>query len=370
VVTTTQLAAADGPHVPHLNDETLGKLQRQAHLQVASRDQAVPRYELLTPHQTDGPRGLFLLPPASAADVFFDIEGFSLIDDGREYLFCACFHEGNESAFRDWWAHSPAEEKRAFESFVLWAHGRWREHPDLHIYHYNHYEVTALRRLMGKYGVCEREGAGDVASAGESMVFYQRWLIAQDGHTPQESAILKQIRDYNEQDCLSTAELAAWLWQRQTEAGIVPAPRAAENPDVEVDGQTDNVRRHMLVQEILAEIPDERPSGEPGERLRVKELLAHLLEFHRREEKPVWWRRFDRMEMQENELIDDPECLGGMQRTVRPPERIKQSLAYEYTHLTVGRKQRSEPKTNAYSRTTGRSMRLLPNWTWTQDEQS
>jgi len=126
----------------------------------------------------------------------------------------------------------------------------------------------------------------------------------------------------------------------------------------------------MLVQEILAEIPDERPSGEPGERLRVKELLAHLLEFHRREEKPVWWRRFDRMEMQENELIDDPECLGGMQRTVRPPERIKQSLAYEYTHLTVGRKQRSEPKTNAYSRTTGRSMRLLPNWTWTQDEQS
>jgi predicted RecB family nuclease len=32
-----------------------------------------------------------------------------------------------------------------------------RENPDLHIYHYNHYEVTALRRLMGKYGVCEQE---------------------------------------------------------------------------------------------------------------------------------------------------------------------------------------------------------------------
>ena len=47
-------------------------------------------------------------------------------------------------------------------------------------------------------------------------------------------------------------------------------------------------------------MPDDRPSGEPGERLRVTELLAHLLEFHRREEKPVWWRRFDRMEMEEN----------------------------------------------------------------------
>ena len=130
-----------------------------------------------------------------------------------------------------------------------WAHARWQEDPHLHIYHYNHYEVTALRRLMGKYGVCEQEvddllrGAGvrgpvrvvrqsvmigepsyslkyvehlyrgrrqgDVASAGESMVFYQRWLIAQDGDTPEDSAILKQIRDYNEQDCRSTAELAA-----------------------------------------------------------------------------------------------------------------------------------------------------------------
>ena len=30
---------------------------------------------------------------------------------------------------------------------------------------------------------------GDVASAGESMVFYQRWLIAQDGDTPEDSPI-------------------------------------------------------------------------------------------------------------------------------------------------------------------------------------
>src|ERR1017187_2020838 len=116
----------------------------------------------------------------------------------------------------------------------------------------------------------------DVASAGESMVFYQRWLIAQDGDTPANSVILKQIRDYNEQDCQSTAELAGWLWQRQTAAGVLPATRVPEIPEVEDDAQTDNERRHVLAQEIPARIPDDRPPGEPGERLRVAELLAHL----------------------------------------------------------------------------------------------
>jgi uncharacterized protein len=303
--------------------------------------------------------------------VFFDMEGFPLIDDGREYLFGACFYEEGELRFGDWWAHSPAEEKRAFEAFVHWAHGRWQEDRTLHIYHYNHYEVTALRRLMGKYGVCEnevddllhgqvfvdlyrvvRQGVmvgepsyslkyvehlyrgrrqGDVASAGESMVFYQRWLIAQDGDTPEDSPILKQIRDYNEQDCRSTAELAAWLWQRQSDSGIVAAVRTVDIPDVAAEAHTDNERRHALALAILAEIPDERPAGEGGERLRVKELLAHLLEFHRREEKPIWWRLFDRMAMQENELIDDPDCLGGLQRTARPAQKVKRSFEYEYT---------------------------------------
>jgi uncharacterized protein len=371
ITTMTQLATSGILRVPQLHEETFAKLQRQARLQVASRGETAPRYEILTPPQADGPRGLYLLPRASQADVFFDMEGFPLIDDGREYLFGACYHEAGQLRFRDWWAHSPTEEKLAFESFVQWVYGRWKEHPDLHIYHYNHYEVTALRRLMGKYGVCEIEvdellrgqvfvdlyrvvrqsvmvgepsyslkyvehlyrgrRAGDVASAGESMVFYQRWLEAQDGNSPQDSPILKQIGDYNEQDCRSTAELAAWLWQQQKAVGVVPASSVPQIAEAQGNGETDNDQRHALAQEILAELPAIRPSGEAGEHARVKELLAHLLEFHRREEKPTWWRRFDRLEMEEAELIDDPECLAGLQRTSRKPDLIKQSLAYEYS---------------------------------------
>ena len=34
--------------------------------------------------------------------------------------------------------------------------------------------------------------------------------------------------------------------------------------------------------------------------------------------------------MTEQELIDDPECLGGLVRTSRRPEKIKRSYGYEY----------------------------------------
>jgi uncharacterized protein len=164
------------------------------------------------------------------------------------------------------------------------------------------------------------------------MVFYQRWLDAQEGGTPEASAILKQIRDYNEEDCRSTAELAGWLRLRQQERGIVAIGKIVpEISESETKSRIVNERRHTLAREILQALPERRPEGEAGERHRVTELLAHLLEFHRREEKPIWWRRFDREEKDERELIDDPECLGGLQRTARLPEPVKKSLSYEYS---------------------------------------
>ena len=41
--------------------------------------------------------------------------------------------------------------------FVDWAFERWRKDPSMHIYHYGSYEITALRRLMGNYGIREYE---------------------------------------------------------------------------------------------------------------------------------------------------------------------------------------------------------------------
>jgi uncharacterized protein len=60
-------------------------------------------------------------------------------------------------------------------------------------------------------------------------------------------------------------------------------------------------------------------------------LLAHLLEFHRREAKPGWWAQFARAEMSEEELIDDAECLGGLRADGQPPRADKKSLVYGFT---------------------------------------
>ena len=157
-----------------------------------------------------------LLPPASPKDVFFDLEGFPLIEGGREYLFGAVHIKDGEPTFVDWWAHSEAEEKAAFEACVDWLYSRWKADPAMHIYHYANYEVHALRRLMGKYASREDKvdallrnevfvdlyqvvnqslaigttsyslkdveklyldrRSGDVVSAGGSIVAYQLWL--------------------------------------------------------------------------------------------------------------------------------------------------------------------------------------------------
>jgi uncharacterized protein len=67
----------------------------------------------------------------------------------------------------------------------------------------------------------------------------------------------------------------------------------------------------------------------PGAEFR--ELVFHLLDFHRRADKPVWWAMFARHEMTEEELVDDPESIGGLELlTESPPVQVKRSAIYSY----------------------------------------
>jgi uncharacterized protein len=63
---------------------------------------------------------------------------------------------------------------------------------------------------------------------------------------------------------------------------------------------------------------------------RIHRLLAHLLNFYRREEKPFWWAMFDRLEQTAEELAEDFDCLGGIERTGTAPIAIKRSTGFEY----------------------------------------
>ena len=158
--------------VPGIDPVTLQRLATQASLQIQSQGQPVPAYRLLDipkdvqPSNTEpgiadadsNAHGLSRLPSHSAEDVFFDIEGFPLDEGGLEYLWgCTFFDEQGERQFRDWWAHDSVAERRAFEGFIDWVYARWRQSPDMHIYHYANYEIAACQRLMGRYGTREHE---------------------------------------------------------------------------------------------------------------------------------------------------------------------------------------------------------------------
>jgi hypothetical protein len=63
----------------------------------------------------------------------------------------------------------------------------------------------------------------------------------------------------------------------------------------------------------------------------VRELTWQLLDFHRRAAKPAWWAVFARMDMEEAELLDDPECLAGLELDPsEPPQPVKRSIQYTY----------------------------------------
>jgi uncharacterized protein len=304
-----------------------------------------------------------MLPPASFNDVYFDMEGYPHMDGGLEYLWGVVYESGDQIQFKDWWAHDRAEEKIAFESFIDWVYDRWRRDPAMHIYHYAAYEVSAVRRLAGRHSTrmeevdellrhrvfvdlfqVVRQGLrvgepsysikyvehlyrgkrnGTVAKATDSVVFYERWIECQDGLTWQESPILKEIRDYNELDCVSTQQLAVWLRARQFENQIEYSGSQVQALPV--------VRDLMPSGALAADLMDASERLADPEIKRVQRLLAGLLEFHRREDKPMWWRRFERQNMTGDDLYDELDCLGNLRWVRTPPIKINRSLGYEYS---------------------------------------
>jgi predicted RecB family nuclease len=384
ISTLTALATTDLASVAKLGGEMLATLKRQAYAQWKTREQAaatsgnshvVPWFEVIPPPPANPSRGLGMLPPASPGDVFFDIEGYPLVEGGLEYLLGASYREGGKDKFLDWWAHDAVKEKASFEEFIDWVYARWTADPAMHIYHYAPYEITAVRKLMGRYATREdevdtllRRGVfvdlyrvarqallfgddsysikrieklyfegrkADVKDAASSIVFYAKWMASGESGNWKESPLLKKIRNYNEEDCVSTGELADWLRRLQRESGIPyvpPGVRGNETDAVEDAPPTNEneARRRAIAERMLTEFARARAAGDDDPEWRIHELLAYLLNFYRREEKPVFWAMFDRLERTAQELSEDANCLEGIERTATPTFPIKRSTGLEF----------------------------------------
>lgn len=371
ITTMAQLAEASRKSVPKLAAGSLVKLVTQARLQCATRDDrakdadAPARYELLTQFGASGePVGLATLPPTDPADVFFDMEGYPLVPGGLEYLFGAISvnPKGGDLEFHDWWAHDRNEEKTAFEGFVDWVHKRWKENPKMHIYHYAAYEVNAVSRLstrhdtrqdevddllragvfvdlykVVRHGLCIGEDSysiksvehlyrpkrtTDVATAMDSIVQYAHWMGSEQSPEWKDSVILKSIRDYNEDDCKSTVELVVWLRKLAAKNGISFLTHSIGTIT------NDSSSTKELSPDVIARkeaVDNLRKQGDP-----LALALADVIDFHRREQKPMWWRMFDRTEATDEELCDDSGCIQGVEATGSPVTE-KLSLVQSYS---------------------------------------
>lgn len=368
--TMTVLANADYKAVKGMKPEVLDRLKAQAKIQKESIGKEIPAYQLIF-NEAGKKQGLALLPPISKNDIFFDIEGFPLEDGGLEYLWgVTYFDDKNQRQYMDFWAHNKDQEKESFRSFIEWTYQRWQQDPTMHIYHYASYEITACRKLMSRYGVCEYEvdqllrnevfvdlykivkGAlliGEprysiknvehlyrpkrdtgIGSGGDSIVVYERWREHPDGDTWQTSKILNDIRSYNIDDCNSTQELVRWLREKQKSSGMC---FLGKTELVEPEIKEEISERIKLRNSLLERASKLNMEGQ--EQLsKIHSVMAWSIEFHRREAKPIFWRLFDRLGLSEDELLEDIDCLAYCQRTEKSPYKPSpkaRNLVYEYS---------------------------------------
>lgn len=354
VTTLAQVAALPAnATVAGIGDEALRKLIAQARLQDQARQVGAHNVEVLP---AEPGRGFALLPPPATGDLFFDMEGYPHDPGGLEYLFGLYGPLGaaGEDAFKGFWGHDAAGEKLAFEGVMDLFIDHIARFPGAHIYHYAAYETVALKKLASRYVTREAEldrllreqrfvdlyrvtkqglrastesyslkalekiywgqRAGEVTNAGDSIVEYERWRVTGD------ASILEAIERYNEDDCVSTAKLRDWLEGLRPGAAaygrLLPEElTAAPDSRDEARKALDQERR-----ELAARVRESGVGDAP-----FRDLVAELLWFHQRANKPQWWALFDRQTWSDEELIDDLEGLGGLelvaQETLPKPAR-------------------------------------------------
>jgi predicted RecB family nuclease len=317
-------------------------------------------------------RGLLALPEPVTGDLFFDIEGARYYSEdtkefGLQYLFgvvdtADIDEETGRPRYTTFWAFDRQGEKRAFEELVDFITKRRALRPGLHVYHYNHYEPTsvdhltelhgtrqeAVGALMGRFAtredevddlfrlgvfvdlyrvirqgvqagvesysikrlepLCGYERQVDLREATASLIAFEAAL--EDG-TAAGDAGLQTVAGYNEDDCRATLALRDWLEERRLDlaertGGQLPRPVAAQEPPrAPEDPEVTRIRSALL---------DGVPASADGrtEEQKARTLLADLLDWHRREDKPAWWRYFYVRTLSPAELIGEPDALGGL----------------------------------------------------------
>lgn len=349
--------------------ETYERAHHQARVQLQERLDGHPIHEMLPPEEGFG---LFSLPEPSAVDIFFDFEGAAFVgNEGLEYLFgFVTLNGAAKPEYRSMWALTPEEEKAVFERFIDDAMARWAVDDGFHIYHYAAYEPSAIKRLMGRHATREEEV--DRLLRGERFVD----LYAVVRHAVRASVESYSIKDlerffgyerdvdlreashnlraleyalefeapesitdemrtavegYNCDDCLATLALRNWLEKLREEMvgsghEIARPVHGDGMPSEKQDEVMERVRE--LAQRLTQGIPVDRT--ERANEQQAQWILSQLLEWHRREDKAIWWEYFRLIELSDEELLDERNAIGKLQFVERLDEVGRGSVIDRY----------------------------------------
>ena len=326
--------------IKDLNSIILNKHLSQAELLIKFKETKIPQFKTLP---LENERGFNKIPKSSPHDLFFDIEGLDKILNSEEseqdkqaleYLFGIYDHDNKKEPYKYFWAHNQDEEKEKFVELLDFIDKHLKKYPDAHIYHYNHYEKTALTKLMSKhdthleqvndllrYGklvdlyavvnqgiqVSEREYSlknlekfyeykrkGEIKKANDSTDKYLDWI--ETG----EEKLLDEIKLYNREDCESTYFLREWLSKIKPKDSFYAVKKEPEVRDKKWEKENEELKK--LIEENCKD-------------KKIKQILKDILGFHNREEMIYWQSIFNRAARKSDEdLIDDSECIGFMEK--------------------------------------------------------
>lgn len=355
--TMAQLAKLDSnTRVADIGEQSINRLIKQAKLQQEKVTTGESRAELIP---CPGGKGFDRLPKPAASDLFFDMEGDPLYPNGLEYLFGVYYrNDSAEMEFTPFWGHDHDQERQAFIDFMDFIKAHIEKHPESYIYHYNHYETTALKRLAGRYKAHEetldnllRQGRfidlyvvvreaiqttepgysiknleaiywpdnrnTAVANAADSIIVYNQWRTLDS--SAEKEKLLANIAEYNRVDCESSFRLRDWLLKLGGKHGNFQSNTAlepAEQKEWEKQYQTEETRLGAIDKSF-------------NERHLITRLL-NLLEFHKREEKSQWWAYFERKGFDDEQALESLESISGLTQA-SSPEPHKKSFLYRYS---------------------------------------
>ena len=343
----TELAKVENIEKTGLNSNSAKFLIEQAKLQKNYQKTGKLDYKIIYNEKREIidefiPIGFQLIPNKDANDLFFDIEGYPMFIDpetktsGLEYLFGIHFRTFGEPVFKKFLSTNHDEEKKTFEELIDFFYKHIQQFNNSSIYHYGSYEITALQRLSTKYNTKNQEldhllrnhkfvdlyrvikdslllstndyklktiekfynftHDSDVASGEDSLVAFENYLETNS------KEILNEIILYNKFDCESTEKLRDWI------LSIMPKNIEPFVPPPEKEISEARKEKIAEEKEIIKKIDKNFEKN-----IELGSTLKELLNYGWNELRPDWWEYFENSKKDVEELLDQSNCIGGLE---------------------------------------------------------